>query len=205
MTDAKSSPATTRPKRWPRRIAFIAAGLFLILIVLYFVGTSSAFFKGVILPRASKAMNAQITVSDASVSPFSRVVLKGLQVKTTTPEPLVAAQEVRARYSLWAILGGTVKVDEVVVTAPQITLVTDASGKSNLIPLRSAPPFRGNTESRKSRARSNRHQESPGGKRGDKSGAGTQGRRTRRYGNSQRESECDRLEERADRQDDAGG
>jgi uncharacterized protein involved in outer membrane biogenesis len=126
-------------KRWSRRLAFLAVGLLLILTVLYFVATSSAFFKTVVLPRASKALNAQITVGDASVSPFSRVALKDVQVKTTTAEPLVVVQEVRVRYSLWAILKGSVKVDELFVASPRVTLVTDAAGRSNLDPITGRP------------------------------------------------------------------
>ena len=81
-------------------------------MVAYFVATSSAFFKGVILPRASKALNATITVSDASVSPFRQVVLHNLKVQTAGSEPLVTAPEVRLRYSLMDILGGNIHVDE---------------------------------------------------------------------------------------------
>ncbi len=44
-----SSPAPRRPRRWLRIVVGIL-GLFIVLLVaLYFVGTSSAFFKGVIL------------------------------------------------------------------------------------------------------------------------------------------------------------
>ena len=85
----------------------------MLLVVVYFVATSGAFFKGVILPRVSKAMNAEVTVSDASISPFSQVVLHNLKVQTTGAEPLVTAAEVRLRYSLMDIIGGNIHVDEV--------------------------------------------------------------------------------------------
>jgi hypothetical protein len=88
---------------------FVFAGL---LVVAYFVVTSSAFFKGVILPRAGKAVGSQITVADASISPFSQVHLPQLKVQTTGTEPLLQAEEVRLRYSPFSILGGTIKVDE---------------------------------------------------------------------------------------------
>ena len=62
--------------------------LILLLGIVYFVGTSSAFFKGVILPKVGKSMDAKITVSSASISPFSHVILHDLKVQTTGPEPV---------------------------------------------------------------------------------------------------------------------
>ena len=77
MSTTTPSPTTTpKPRRWLRRVAFGVAGFLLLLVVLFFVATSGAFFKGVILPRVSAQLNAQVTVSDASISPFSRVVLR---------------------------------------------------------------------------------------------------------------------------------
>jgi uncharacterized protein involved in outer membrane biogenesis len=116
-------------------ISFLFLLLILLLVAAYFVGTSSAFFKGVILPRASKALNADITVSEASISPFKEVVLSNLRVKTTGDEPLLTAPEVRARYSLMDIIRGNIKVDEVAVTKPTIVIVENADGSSNLDPI----------------------------------------------------------------------
>ena len=55
----------------------------------------------------------QVTVSDASISPFSQVVLHNLKVQPTGAEPLVTAAEVRLRYSLMDIIRGNIHVDEV--------------------------------------------------------------------------------------------
>jgi len=110
-------------------------GLVILLIILYFVATSAAFLKGVILPRVSKALNAEITVGDASISPFSQVVLRQLTVKTTGTEPLLQANEVRLRYSLWSIIGGKIKVDEITLDTPKIQIVQNADGTGNLDPL----------------------------------------------------------------------
>jgi len=118
---------------------FGGGGLILLLVLAYLVVTSSAFFKGVILPRASKAIGAEVTVADASISPFSKVTLRQLTVKTTGTEPLVAVEEVRLRYSLFAILGGTLQVDEVTITSPVVQIVENADGTSNLDPLLKQP------------------------------------------------------------------
>jgi uncharacterized protein involved in outer membrane biogenesis len=121
--------------RWGRRIGIAFGILILLLVVLYFVATSGAFLKGVILPRAGKSLNAQITVDDASISPFSSVTLKNFRLKTTGSEPLVSANEVRLRYSLMDIIKGHINVDEATLDTPTVLIVKEADGTSNLDPL----------------------------------------------------------------------
>ncbi len=130
-----SSPAPRKRRRWLRVIGWILGVLIVLLVVAYFVGTSSAFFKGVILPKVSAALNAKVTVSDASISPFRQVVLRDLKVQTTGAEPLVSAPEVLLRYSLMAIIRGDIKVDEVSLNAPTVTLLENPDGTSNLDPI----------------------------------------------------------------------
>src|SRR5215510_12423629 len=98
MADAVTTTVPARRRRWPKLLAILFGVFLVLLVILYFVGTSAAFLKGVILPRASSSMNAQITVEDASISPFSQVILRNLKVQTTGAEPLVIAPEVRMRY-----------------------------------------------------------------------------------------------------------
>jgi len=116
-------------------LGFGIGGLLVLLIVAYIVGTSSGFFKSVILPKVSASMNAQVTVDEASISPFSSVVLKNLKVQTTGAEALFTAAEVRARYSLMDIIGGHINIDEVGVVSPVVCLVQNADGSSNLDPI----------------------------------------------------------------------
>ena len=134
MTAATSSPPRKRSS-WLRKLLFVFASLLVLLVVAYFVVTGSAFFKGVILPRAGKAVGGQITVADASISPFSQVHLRQLKVQTTGAEPLLQAEEVRLRYSLFSILRGTMKVNEVTVVSPVVQIIENANGTSNLDPL----------------------------------------------------------------------
>src|SRR6185436_8850734 len=134
MSEATPGLKMAKRSSWGRKLAFVFGGLVLLLIIFYFVATSAAFLKGVILPRVSKAANVEITVADASISPFSRVVLRGLKVQTTGTQPLVSAEEVRARYSLRAILGGNIQVQEISLTSPVIEIVENADGTSNLDP-----------------------------------------------------------------------
>src|SRR5437867_2114366 len=132
-TTESSQPVKRRS--WRRKLLTIAGALLVLLVISFFVATSAAFFKGVILPRVGKALNAEITVGDASLSPFSQVVLRQLTIKTTGAEPLLQANEVRLRYSLWSIIGGNIKVDEVTLDSPAIQIVQNADGTSNLDPL----------------------------------------------------------------------
>src|SRR2546428_6304486 len=129
------SAKPVKRRSWRRRLLTLFVGLVVLLFILYLVATSAAFLKSAVLPRVSKALNAEITVGDASLSPFSRVVLRQLTVKTTGAEPLLKANEVRLRYSLWSILGGNIKVDEVTLDSPAIQIVQNADGTSNLDPL----------------------------------------------------------------------
>ena len=136
MTDTTVRTPTPKKRRgWFRAMAWVFGILIMLLVVAYFVATSGAFFKGVILPRVGKAIDAQITVSDASLSPFSQVVLQNLKVQTTGAEPLVTAAEVRLRYSLTDIIRGNIHVEEVTLTSPTITLVENPDGSSNLDPI----------------------------------------------------------------------
>ena len=134
------TPAPKKRRGWLRAMAWIFGVLILLLVVVYFVATSSGFLTGVILPRVSKAMNAQITLTDASISPFSQVILRGLKVQTTGAEPLVTAAEVRLRYSLMDIIGGNLRVEEVTLASPTVTLVQNADGSSNLDPILKSQP-----------------------------------------------------------------
>jgi uncharacterized protein involved in outer membrane biogenesis len=136
MTDTTvSTPAPRKRRGWLRAIAWVFGILIVLLVVVYFVATSGAFFKGMILPRVGKAINAQVTVGDASISPFSQVVLRNLKVQTTGTEPLVTAAEVRLRYSLMDIIRGNIHVDEVTLASPAVVLVENADGSSNLDPI----------------------------------------------------------------------
>src|SRR5512133_2844950 len=113
MADAAiTTPTPGKRRSWLRLLAWFLGIVVILIAVIYFVATSSAFVKGVILPKAGAAMNAKITASDASVSPFSQVVLRNLKVETTGTEPLVTAPEVRLRYSLMNIIRGNYVVQE---------------------------------------------------------------------------------------------
>src|ERR1041384_3830180 len=101
-----------KPRRWLRWIGIIFGVLVLLLVAVYFVGTSEWALKSVILPKVSASMNARVTVESASISPFSAVTLRGLKVETKGADPLVDAQEVHTSYSLMDIIKGNINVGE---------------------------------------------------------------------------------------------
>ena len=135
MTTSSSAAALPKKRRLGKIIGIILAALIVSLVIVYFVATSAAFLKGFILPRAGKSMNAAITVSDASISPFSTVVLTKLEVKPFGKESLLKADEVRLRYNLRDIISGKITVDEVTILSPTITIVEAADNSSNLDPI----------------------------------------------------------------------
>ena len=133
MTDTTvTAPAPKKRRGWLRAIGWLLGILMVLLVAVYVVATSAFFFKGVILPRVGKAIHAEVTVSDASISPFTQVVLRDLKVQTAGAEPLVTAAEVRLRYSLLDIIGGNIHVDEIALSSPTVVLVENADGSSNL-------------------------------------------------------------------------
>jgi len=125
-----------RRRSWLRNAVWGAGALAVLLVVVYFVVTSPAFIKGVILPRVSAAIHADVTVADISVHPFSQITVRGLKVQARGREPFITAPELRASYSLWSILAGNIRVSEIAVVSPVILLVENPAGSSNLDALR---------------------------------------------------------------------
>lgn len=132
-----SSPPKKR-RRWLRWLAGTVVVLLVLVVAGYFVATSSAFFKGVILPRVGAALNSSVTVSDAAIHPFSGIDLRDLKVQPNGQPPLVTASEVRISYHLLDILGGNLRVDEIALDSPTVELVQNPDGSSNLDPIMKA-------------------------------------------------------------------
>ena len=131
MSTTATERTTTTKRGWFKKLGFVFAGLITLLVIAWFVVTSDAFFKGTILPRIGKAMNATLTADSASISPFSQVTLRGVKLETTGTEPLLTVAELRARYSLTAILGGTIKLEEILIDSPLVTVIENADGTRN--------------------------------------------------------------------------
>ncbi len=121
------------PRRWPRRLLWIACGTFVFLLVAYFVVTSHFFLESFILPKVSDALHATVTVGDSSISPFFKVSLEKVKIQTSAMEdPLLTAKEIRASYSLISILRGNIKVDEATIDSPTVQIIEYADGTRNI-------------------------------------------------------------------------
>ena len=130
---SKSSPA--KRGGWLRKLLLIGGLLLGLLVVAFFVVTSGAFVKAVVLPKVGAAINADLAVGDVQFSPFSQLVLRDVKLTPKGAEPLLTASLVRARYSLFAILRGNIVVDEVTVESANVTLLENPDGTSNLDPV----------------------------------------------------------------------
>ncbi len=119
---------TPRRSRWP----LILGGLFLLLVILYFVISSGPFVRAVVLPMAEKKLQSELTVEDISFSPFSSLRLRGVKIVPKGAAPLLTVGELRIRYGLISILTGKIRVDEVLVDSPNLTVVQQPGAPSNL-------------------------------------------------------------------------
>lgn len=135
--DTSATPAGPVAKKFGllKKLGLAAAALFALLVVAYFVVTSAMFQKGVVLPRVAKAIGADLTVEDTSISPFSGVLLQGVKLQVPGGEPIFTAKEIRARYDLLAILGGTITVEEAAVSGATINVVQNPDGTFNFTPI----------------------------------------------------------------------
>lgn len=123
-----------------RKLPLILGGAVAALWVLYLVLTSSLFIKGVILPQVGSNLGCELTVEEVSLSPFSSLTLRGLKLTPRGAETLATVVEARVRYGLLAILGGNIKVDELTLDSPVVTIVEQPDGTSNLSKLLDGMP-----------------------------------------------------------------
>ena len=123
-----------------RKLPLILGGAVAALLVLYLVLTSSLFIKGVILPQVGSNLGCELTVEEVSLSPFSSLTLRGLKLTPRGAETLATVVEARVRYGLLAILGGNIKVDELTLDSPVVTIVEQPDGTSNLSKLLDGMP-----------------------------------------------------------------
>lgn len=134
-TSATPSSPVAKKSGLLKKLGLAAAAVFVLLIVAYFVVTSAMFQKGVVLPRVAKAIGADLTVEDTSISPFSGVLLQGVKLQVPGGEPIFTAKEIRARYDLLAILRGTITVEEAAVSGATINVVQNPDGTFNFTPI----------------------------------------------------------------------
>jgi hypothetical protein len=158
MSDTDTKPPAPPNKRRRLRILGLATGVLTILIVtIYFSVTSSAFIKGVLLPRLSRTLQADITVREVSIHPFSEIRVQDLKIQSKGQEPLIVAPEVHVRYSLLDILRGHIHVDEASLVSPVAHVIENPDGTSNLDPFLSTQKKAGSPEKKTASASRSGH------------------------------------------------
>ena len=135
FTVAPAPAPQKKRRRWLRILGWLVVFLLLLSVGIYFIATSPAFIKGVVLPRLSDALHANVTAGEISFSPFTQIALRDFKVQAKGQAPVVIVPELNVRYHLWDILDGNLHVDEITLVSPTLELVENPDGSSNLDPL----------------------------------------------------------------------
>lgn len=122
-------------RRWLVVAGLAVIGLVCLLVLVYNVVTSAWFLKRVVLPRAGRALGAELTVSNAVIHPLSGLELIGLRVTPLGQPALATVNRIHVRYRLCALLKGRVAVDDCQVERAEFVLVSNPDGTSNLDPI----------------------------------------------------------------------
>lgn len=120
--------------KWPP----ILGGFAGFLVILSFVATSGWFVRTVVLPQVATKLGSELTAEGISISPFSQVELRKVRLTPRGADTLFAVELVRARFGLFAILGGNIEVSEITVESPTVTVVEKLTGDGNLAKLLTA-------------------------------------------------------------------
>ena len=115
-SDAKHGKTPARKRRWP----FVVLGLLVLPVALWFLVTSGWFLRQVVLPRVAKAAEADISVGEIRLRPFSSLLLTDVSVQTHDEALDIRVARVEAKYNLRQILGGTLDVEQLWLVAPVV-------------------------------------------------------------------------------------
>lgn len=143
MSD-ESKPAEPAPRRSRAAARLKWVGLAGVLVLTLGVGgwwvlTSNAALKALVLPRVSAALNARVSAETITLRPLSEVRLTGLEITPAEGPRLLRAAEVRVRYHLWSILRGRYVLPEIRLDRPELDLRVTRDGRSNLDALLARP------------------------------------------------------------------
>lgn len=135
-----------------KRLGIAIGGALLVMVGGYFFATSGLFIKRFVLPMLSEQLNAQVTVSEASVGVFSGVSVKDLDVQSDGTT-LLKAKSAVFKYSFWNLVSGRVRVSEFTLDSPEVLVIKRADGSTNLDPIKEALRAEQDEEEGESRAR----------------------------------------------------
>ncbi len=126
MTSKTENP--NRRRKW----LIIGGGLLGLLVVGWLVLTSGPVVKALVLPRVAAALQADLTVGELRLSPFSGIDLKDVTLTPIGGQPFAEIAGVKVRYQLFKLLGGAIAVGEIELNQPRFTIRQRADGGSDL-------------------------------------------------------------------------
>jgi hypothetical protein len=126
MTSQTENP--NRRRKW----LIIGGGLLGLLVIGWLVLTSGPVVKALVLPRVAAALQADLTVGELRLSPFSGIDLKNVTLTPIGGQPLAEIAGVKVRYHLFKLLGGEIAVGEIELNQPRFTVRQRADGGSDL-------------------------------------------------------------------------
>ncbi len=137
MTENNATPKAGRVRKWGwgRWLSLLLGLLVVGVLGLYLLVSSSWFVKQMVVPRLSSSFNSSISVSSVSFQPFSGISLNGFRLNPKDEEWLINANEVSLRYDFRAAMGGSIRIRELSFKKPEINLIQQEDGTSNLDPI----------------------------------------------------------------------
>ncbi|RME96601.1 MAG: AsmA family protein [Verrucomicrobia bacterium] len=117
------------PGRWKRWLIRLAV-LLVLLVGLYFVGTSGYVLRQVVLPWMTRDWQGSLHAGSIEWSPFSRLHATDVELRDADGEPVFTAREIEARYSLLSLWRNRWLIPKVRLVSPELHVVRDASGQT---------------------------------------------------------------------------
>ena len=141
QTDGADDADAQKKNPWPKRAA-IGGGIGALILIIAYIGIGSSFFvRSIVLPIVEKSMMAKVSVGKVAFSPLSGIELQDLDFSPADQETMVSAQRATIQYSLSDIIGGTIKLNQLHLENPKVTIIEREDGSSNLTDwLDSLPP-----------------------------------------------------------------
>lgn len=130
----QTSGTSSRGKRLLRIPLYIVAGL-VALILLALAVTQTGWFKNQVRSRLEQAANEALRAR-VSIGEIGGSLLFSLQVSDIAlmleGDSVLAVSEIRAEYSPWSLLGGSLQIESLVIDDPRIWLERNSAGVWNV-------------------------------------------------------------------------
>ena len=120
---------TKAKKKFLKILIITLSSLLVLVVIAFWLITSSWFITGVILPAASSSIGLRISAGEADLSLFDSHLTANNLVIGSDKNPLVKAEKLDGSFSLGDLLGGRLTFRDVLLDKAEITIARDSSGK----------------------------------------------------------------------------